>query len=146
MQNQYYITSRSITPQFFVCKQTIAKTVVILQCSMKINEIQYVNVNFTLNMECNVHFSIGFNLWSIFETAGRIIQEEDEKTYIYITIDKEPIKCYIVMNDHVDETILGLPFFFLLGIHFGRRTLDDLIYINDVCYNNGITYHTFQNL
>ena len=145
VKNYYKYTDKLYEPKIVLYKNSICDIVIYLQCSVKLNENAFITVKFVLDTKLDKHLLIGYNLWKIFEDEERLILEDDNY-FINIEIGGKNIKCCIELSNEVDKTVLGLPFFFLLGINFSEKTNNELEFINSICYNNGITYSWFNHL
>ena len=142
------ISSKIEIPTITLQKISSTQNVVVIQSSLKLNDDQFVSMKFIMDTNARLHFSMGIQLWNLLSESGRILKVEDT-FFITIILRKKTIECTIELDTkHQSENkcTLGLPFFFLLGIHFSIDFIDKLVFVNDVCYNNGITYFPFDHL
>ena len=142
------ISTKKEIPTITLQKISSTQKVVVLWWSLKLNDDQFVSMKFDMDTNSSFHFSMGTQLWNLLSELGRISKVEDT-FFITILLRKEKIQCTIELdNKHQsgNKCTLGLPFFFLLGIHFSIDFINKLIFVDDVCYNNGITYSPFDHL
>ena len=142
------ISSKIEIPIITLRKISSEENLFVIQSSLKLKNDQFVTMNFTMDINCSFHFFMGIQLWNLLTEMGRISKIEDA---FFITIDLrgEKRKCMIELDtkhQSQNKCTLGLPFFFLLGINFTANFCDKLVFINDICYNNGITYSPFDHL
>lgn len=144
--NNYKIVQRYKIPQIVLYKKNTEETILFIRCSMKLYNHFFVSVLFTLNTNYSEHFSMGYQLWNIFEKQNRFFIDDEKKYCIMIHLQGKNIKCYVHMNPILDTAIMGLPFFFLLGINFDTKIYLDLCFVDNVCRKNGITHNNFKHI
>lgn len=140
--DDYKITETPMAPYVFVYKDGI-RTRLFMRLSFKLNN-GYVSATFIFDTGCSVHFLISPILKSFLRE--RIKRNDTGENYLKTVVDDMNALCIVkddVPEGHQPANFMGLPMFFLLGVHFQKQRIATFDFDEDDTAHNVLSFANF---